>query len=347
MGSMSRLLFATLFLLSLGTNAFAHTVSVRASAANLRAGPGLDRQVLRVIPQSESVRVLERSGRWARVEVAGRTGWMHQSTLNLTPQSLSGTVGEITVSTSANFRSGPSTAHRVVGKLRNRDRVRILETSGSWHKVEAGGRTGWVHRSLINTNCEQEIPGDQTADLQEISDYIEGQTPAPLTVPGNAAFQCAFRRAMEFHRNNRERHRLRDDFITLIDYDAPSSSQRMVIVDLRTGEVRRHNVAAGSGGISNVAESKGSATGFIRFSEPYQGKHGSSLRMDGLESRNHNVRARAIVLHGADYVTEGRHAGRSWGCPAVDRRSVSQISRRVQNGGLLYSYRGGRVCSTP
>lgn len=345
--------FTFIIVVIVSLSSVTQAATVRSYAANLRTGPGMNHSIITALPQGRGMTVISRSGNWLQVRVGDRTGWMHQSTLNLTettataPAAGTGTEGVIRVN-SANVRSGPSMRHGVISGLRNGERVRIISSSGQWHQVESGGRRGWVHRNLITTDCNHQRP-DPTDAIRDVATHIQDQGTGGFqgTIPGNQAFQCALRRAREFHSQNRARHNLRSDWITLIDYDMPASSQRMVLVNLQTGETRRHNVAAGSGGISNVAESRGSATGFMRFSEPYVGQHGASLRMDGLESRNRNVRARHIVMHPAHYVTEGRHAGRSWGCPAVDADSAPGIYRRVQNGGLLYSYRGGTVCSQP
>src|SRR5690606_40188967 len=59
---------------------------------------------------------------------------------------------------------------------------------------------------------------------------------------------------------------------------------------------------------SNIPESFQSSLGFYATAEPYYGKHGYSLRLDGLEKGiNDKARERAIVIHGADYVRSEEH----------------------------------------
>jgi hypothetical protein len=78
--------------------------------------------------------------------------------------------------------------------------------------------------------------------------------------------------------------------------------------------------------------------------EPYVGRNGYSLRLDGLESGvNDRARERAIVMHGAPYVSEAFVAaqgrlGRSWGCPAVRDAVAHDLIDRVKAGGLLFAY---------
>ena len=76
----------------------------------------------------------------------------------------------------------------------------------------------------------------------------------------------------------------------------------------------------------------------------YVGKNGYSLRLDGLDKGfNDRARERAIVMHGAPYVsqafvkTTGR-LGRSWGCPAVSADVAQQMIDRVKGGGLVFAY---------
>jgi hypothetical protein len=95
---------------------------------------------------------------------------------------------------------------------------------------------------------------------------------------------------------------------------------------------------------SNVPESLMSSPGFFITAETYTGKHGYSLRVDGLEKGiNDNARVREIVIHGADYVSDdyikkyGR-LGRSWGCPALPAALSNKIIDKIKEGTCLFVY---------
>jgi hypothetical protein len=47
-----------------------------------------------------------------------------------------------------------------------------------------------------------------------------------------------------------------------------------------------------------------SSLGVYKTAETYNGKHGLSLRLDGLSPTNSKARERAVVVHGADYVED-------------------------------------------
>jgi len=135
-------------------------------------------------------------------------------------------------------------------------------------------------------------------------------------------------------------------YATLIDFSKRSSQKRLFLFDLSTGSVERRLVSHGKNSdpdddgyatkFSNVPNSLMSSLGFYYTLATYEGSHGYSLRLKGLESSNDNAEERAIVMHPADYVSEsGGRAGRSWGCPAVDPAYSKSLIDRVRNGSLL------------
>lgn len=140
--------------------------------------------------------------------------------------------------------------------------------------------------------------------------------------------------------------------LTVIDFSRPSTERRMWVYDLRTRELlfeehvshgrnSGHNLATQ---FSNQPESFKSSIGLYRAAEGYFGKHGYSLRLDGLEKGfNDRARERAIVIHGADYVNAATAAaqgrlGRSLGCPALRPAIASRVIDAVKGGGLVFAY---------
>ena len=150
---------------------------------------------------------------------------------------------------------------------------------------------------------------------------------------------------------------VRREILTIIDYELPSYQQRLWTVDMKVGRVILQEWVAhgmgsprGSGGTMEEALSFSNDKGTLKSSlvlfitaETYYGRHGYSLKLDGLEEGvNDKARERLIVLHGAQYVTESRAEdrliGRSWGCPAV-RPGVSKILiDAIKDGSVLWIY---------
>ncbi len=140
--------------------------------------------------------------------------------------------------------------------------------------------------------------------------------------------------------------------MTVIDYSLPSIEPRLWVIDMRSqrvifNELVAHGRNSGqyfASRFSNVPGSLQSSLGLFRAEETYKGKHGYSLRMAGLEAGvNDNARDRAIVMHGADYVSRSfisQHGrlGRSWGCPAMRPEVSRQVIDLVKDGGAVFAY---------
>ncbi|MBY0414413.1 MAG: murein L,D-transpeptidase catalytic domain family protein [Bdellovibrionales bacterium] len=133
----------------------------------------------------------------------------------------------------------------------------------------------------------------------------------------------------------------------IIDFKAHNSKERFFILDMESGRVESYLTAHGKNSdpdfdgyatkFSNTPDSNMSSLGFYLTAETYYGKNGYSLRLDGLSATNSNARARAIVIHGADYVTPGPKIGRSYGCPALEMRYHQDLIDRLKDGALLFA----------
>ncbi len=143
-------------------------------------------------------------------------------------------------------------------------------------------------------------------------------------------------------------HISKPDTMVLIDYRQPSSARRLYVVDLQSERVRTELVAHGKGSdpdhdsladtFSNTHGSKMTSLGAFVTGKTYYGKHGLSLRLHGLEPINDEAMARAIVIHGADYVTPDRNIlGRSWGCPALEQSVALELIPDLADGVFIYA----------
>lgn len=140
--------------------------------------------------------------------------------------------------------------------------------------------------------------------------------------------------------------------LAVIDYSLPSTQPRLWVFDLVNDKLLFKELVShgrGSGDtrakrFSNVPESHQSSLGLFRTLGPYQGRNGYSLRLQGLEPGiNDRAYERAIVIHGADYVSEDFIArtgrlGRSHGCPAVRRGVIRPLIDSISNHQYLFIY---------
>ncbi|MBS2210121.1 murein L,D-transpeptidase catalytic domain family protein [Carboxylicivirga mesophila] len=142
------------------------------------------------------------------------------------------------------------------------------------------------------------------------------------------------------------------NIITLVDFSQPSTHKRFFLIDIDSKSVIYQNYVAhgkNSGMLnaekfSNIANSNQSSLGFYKTGETYYGKHGLSLKLDGLEKGiNDKARERHIVIHKADYAEEsfikkyGR-LGRSFGCPAIPSANYQFVIDNIKEGTMLFIY---------
>ena len=144
----------------------------------------------------------------------------------------------------------------------------------------------------------------------------------------------------------------RRDLLTVIDYSLPSTQPRLFVFDLVARKLLfRELVAHGKNSgdnvpsfFSNSSGSLASSIGLFVTADPYIGGNGYSLRLKGLEEGiNDMAWSRAIVMHGASYVSDtairilGR-LGRSWGCPAVRPEIAHRIIDTLRGGSAVFAY---------
>lgn len=140
--------------------------------------------------------------------------------------------------------------------------------------------------------------------------------------------------------------------LSIIDFTLPSNKKRLFIIDLDNYQVLFNTYTAHgrntgrewATSFSNQHSSYKSSPGFFITRETYRGKHGLSLKLEGLEKGvNNNAFERGIVIHGAAYVSESvakaqGFVGRSEGCPAVPENLSSPIINTIKNGTCLFVY---------
>ena len=161
-----------------------------------------------------------------------------------------------------------------------------------------------------------------------------------------------FEKALKGYLKLQKEGKIEDNsYLTVIDMSISANRNRFFLIDVENKKIIHKSIVAhgrNSGGefakyFSNKIGSFKSSIGFYRTAETYSGKHGLSLRLDGLEYSNSNARKRAIVIHAADYVSNafiqnnGR-LGRSLGCPSLPQKDYDHIVHTIKNGSLLFIY---------
>lgn len=140
--------------------------------------------------------------------------------------------------------------------------------------------------------------------------------------------------------------------LTVCDFSMSSNTKRLWVIDINEKKVLFNSLVAHgkntgeefATNFSNTESSLQSSLGFYITDATYNGDNGFSLRLLGMDKGfNDAAYRRAIVMHGADYVSDEfaamhKRIGRSWGCPAVPRDLTQPIINTIKGRNLLFIY---------
>lgn len=195
-----------------------------------------------------------------------------------------------------------------------------------------------------NVNAEAGL----TAEAKALDFYNSLHAANNCALPGFESFS----KAIQGFEVLKAQGKIKKNLLTLVDFSKSSNTKRLWIIDMDTHTVLYNTLVAhgrNSGDefaneFSNINSSNKSSLGFYATGEIYNGKHGESLKLDGLEQGiNSNARARAIVMHAADYVCDNfakqhKRIGRSLGCPALPNHLNKEIINLVKGKSCLFIY---------
>ena len=161
-----------------------------------------------------------------------------------------------------------------------------------------------------------------------------------------------YRNAMIGYHNLKRNNKISPakSILTIVDFSKSSRQKRLWVIDFKAKKILFHTYVAhgqGSGAdmakaFSNKVNSHQSSLGFYVTGNTYNGKHGLSLKLNGMDPGfNSKALERAIVVHGANYVSkdfiksQGR-LGRSHGCPALPVELNAKIIDLIKDRTVLY-----------
>ena len=113
----------------------------------LRSTPSADNQsnILGDYDVGTKLIVHSQTGSFYFVTVDGRQGYMHKDFVKITGELSQGASSQEGVTTaSVNLRTGPSTGHTILTKLKKGTKLYVLGSSGDWYNVQSGSLNGYI-----------------------------------------------------------------------------------------------------------------------------------------------------------------------------------------------------------
>ncbi len=201
---------------------------------------------------------------------------------------------------------------------------------------------------VLAYNSDKEIPKDYASKINAVQ-LFNSLNEKNEQMPDYTVFELAVR---GYNKLKKDSAGIKKDILTLIDFSLSSNKKRLWVIDLENEKVLYNDLVAhgkNTGNeyarvFSNTPATNMSSLGFYITGETYFGKHGLSLFLDGQENGyNDNARKRAIVMHGATYVSNafikkyGR-LGRSFGCPSISMTIYEELIKTIANGTCMFIY---------
>lgn len=226
--------------------------------------------------------------------------------------------------------------------------ISVLFLSTSFYKVD---ETKINSDSIIKNIQPKDVA---TTDFEKANSYAEEIYMAINFENTSRLNDQVFYKAFLGFENLKKEGKLDESshLLTVCDFSLSSNVKRLWVIDVNERKVIFNSLVAHGKNtgeefaqkFSNIESSLQSSLGFYITETTYNGSNGYSLKLLGMdEGYNDAALQRAIVMHGADYVSENfinneKRLGRSWGCPAVPRELAEPIINTIKGKNCLFIY---------
>jgi len=208
-------------------------------------------------------------------------------------------------------------------------------------------------RSTENTNKIETIVETKSVNTNKVSSSEELYQSISFENTNKLQFDV-FAKALLGFENLKKAGKLSEEahLLTVCDFSLSSNVKRLWVIDTEQRKVLFNSLVAHgkntgeefATNFSNTESSLQSSMGFFITESTYNGDNGYSLKLLGMDKGfNDAAYKRAVVMHGADYVSEEfaavhKRIGRSWGCPAIPRSLTEPIINTIKGKNCLFIY---------
>ncbi|RWR15219.1 N-acetylmuramoyl-L-alanine amidase [Siminovitchia fortis] len=126
------------------------TATITGEVVNVREKPGTSYPIITQIKKEETYPVINEKDDWYEIKLpSGETGWIAGWLASKDTAKLPSTEGSIAVQ-NLNVRSEPGIESDILGKLKEGDKVKIIEESNGWSKIHFESGTAWVSSEYVD-----------------------------------------------------------------------------------------------------------------------------------------------------------------------------------------------------
>ncbi len=138
------LILLTVLIVFNAAAAMAERLTVTASIANIRSGPGSKYDILWKVEKYYPIFVIEKKGDWYHFkDFEDDKGWVYKNLVRKLD-------AVITKKDNCNIRSGPGTKNKIRFTVEKGIPFKVIKRKGRWLNIEHADKDrGWIHDSLV------------------------------------------------------------------------------------------------------------------------------------------------------------------------------------------------------
>jgi SH3-like domain-containing protein len=124
--------------------AMAERLTVTATIANVRSGPGSKYDIMWKVEKYYPILVIEKKGEWYHFkDFEDDKGWVYKKLVSKLD-------AVITKKNKCNIRSGPGTKNKILFTVEMGIPFKVIKRQGRWLHIEHADKDrGWIHDSLV------------------------------------------------------------------------------------------------------------------------------------------------------------------------------------------------------
>ena len=144
-----------------------YVISEGGGDVNVREKPNIKSDLVDRVPSGTEVTLVTAGTEWSKIDTGKITGYVQNIYLGNTPgQNPNGEYTAYVLSSDSmavNFRKEPSRNAKMIDRLVTGTAVKVLSNEGSWSKVEAKGKTGYIMNMYLIDSQPKAYKGGKTA----------------------------------------------------------------------------------------------------------------------------------------------------------------------------------------
>ncbi len=276
------------------------TVTLQSGYLNVRSEPSLQGSIVAKLDNGQQVSVASVTGDWSQVTVNGQTAYVMSQYLTGSAAdavTAMNTTGTVTSTTQLRVRTGPSTAHSVVGWVDGGSTVAITgQASTGWYRISYNGQEQYVSNDYIS--LQQAAPatpaptqtgtdmtgktGIVTGSVVNVRDAasLSGQKLTTVTVGTKLALEKKIGDWYQFSHQGKTSYIHADyvkveeapqqDSIGVTAYSATGTVVNTSHLNVRSGDSTNYSIVGGLSGSEQVTITGKATSGWYQIS--YQGQ---------------------------------------------------------------------------